>query len=123
MGSRDPFTGCLLTGVPRSHLDGQVSTGRLLAPPAVAASYTGIFAETLIDIAAADRSAVAITAAMPGGTGVDKFGKRFPKRTFDVGPPWRSVAWATPRASRPLRACSPLSRIRKSARWPPSRWA
>uniref|UniRef100_A0A3B4WJT7 Transketolase-like pyrimidine-binding domain-containing protein n=1 Tax=Seriola lalandi dorsalis TaxID=1841481 RepID=A0A3B4WJT7_SERLL len=31
------------------------------------------------------RSVVAITAAMPGGTGVDKFGKRFPKRTFDVG--------------------------------------
>jgi 1-deoxy-D-xylulose-5-phosphate synthase len=31
------------------------------------------------------RTVCAITAAMPGGTGVDKFGRRFPKRTFDVG--------------------------------------
>ena len=68
-------------GVPKF----DVATGRKLAPPAQAPSYTGIFAETLIDIAATDRSVVAITAAMPGGTGVDKFGKRFPKRTYDVG--------------------------------------
>ena len=68
-------------GVPKF----DVATGRKLAPPAQAPSYTGIFAETLIDIAAQDRSVVAITAAMPGGTGVDKFGKRFPKRTYDVG--------------------------------------
>lgn len=63
----------------------EVSTGRKLAPPATAPSYTGIFADTLIGIAESDRNVVAITAAMPGGTGVDKFGKRFPKRTFDVG--------------------------------------
>merc|ERR1719454_2821276 len=68
-------------GVPKF----DVATGRKLAPPAQAPSYTGIFAETLVDIASADRSVVAITAAMPGGTGIDKFGKRFPKRTFDVG--------------------------------------
>jgi len=68
-------------GVPKF----EVSTGRKLAPPATAPSYTGIFAETLVDIAATDRSVVAITAAMPGGTGIDKFGKRFPKRCFDVG--------------------------------------
>jgi len=68
-------------GVPKF----DVATGRKLAPPAQAPSYTGIFAETLVDIAASDRSVVAITAAMPGGTGVDKFGKRFPKRTYDVG--------------------------------------
>jgi len=68
-------------GVPKF----EVSTGRKLAPPSKAPSYTGIFAETLVDIAATDRSVVAITAAMPGGTGIDKFGKRFPKRTYDVG--------------------------------------
>merc|ERR1719183_933195 len=68
-------------GVPKF----DVATGRKLAPPAVAPSYTGIFAETLVDLAANDRAVVAITAAMPGGTGIDKFGKRFPKRTFDVG--------------------------------------
>jgi len=39
----------------------------------------------LIDAATEDRSIVGITAAMPGGTGMDIFGKRFPKRTFDVG--------------------------------------
>jgi len=68
-------------GVPKF----EVSTGRKLSPPSTAPSYTAIFAETLVDIAAADRSVVAITAAMPGGTGIDKFGKRFPKRTYDVG--------------------------------------
>jgi len=68
-------------GVPKF----EVATGRKLSPPSNAPSYTAIFAETLVDIAAADRSVVAITAAMPGGTGIDKFGKRFPKRTYDVG--------------------------------------
>merc|ERR1719198_902962 len=56
-----------------------------MTSPAKTPSMTSLFADTLIDIAAADRSVCAITAAMPGGTGVDKFGKRFPKRTFDVG--------------------------------------
>ena len=65
---------------------------RVGPPPSRAAakssapSYpTQVFADTLIDIAANDRSVVAITAAMPGGTGVDRFGRRFPKRTYDVG--------------------------------------
>ena len=53
--------------------------------PSKTPSYTAVFADTLVDIAATDRSVVAITAAMPGGTGIDKFGKRFPKRTYDVG--------------------------------------
>jgi len=68
-------------GVPRF----DVATGKKQASVAKTPSYTAVFAETLIDIAAADRSVVAITAAMPGGTGIDKFGRRFPKRTFDVG--------------------------------------
>lgn len=48
-------------------------------------SMTSIFANALIDSATEDRSIVGITAAMPGGTGMDIFGRRFPKRTFDVG--------------------------------------
>jgi 1-deoxy-D-xylulose-5-phosphate synthase len=48
-------------------------------------SFTSIFANALIDEAVGDRSIVGITAAMPGGTGMDIFGRRFPKRTFDVG--------------------------------------
>mmetsp|Transcript_58548 Transcript_58548/g.68374 ORF Transcript_58548/g.68374 Transcript_58548/m.68374 type:complete len:736 (+) Transcript_58548:110-2317(+) len=48
-------------------------------------SLTSIFANALIDQATEDRTVVGITAAMPGGTGMDIFGRRFPKRTFDVG--------------------------------------
>lgn len=68
-------------GVPKF----DVATGKKATSAGAAPSYTAIFADTLIDIAANDRSVCAITAAMPGGTGVDRFGKRFPKRTFDVG--------------------------------------
>ena len=48
-------------------------------------SYTNVFAQSLIAIAEQDKEVVAMTAAMPGGTGLDKFGRRFPKRCFDVG--------------------------------------
>jgi 1-deoxy-D-xylulose-5-phosphate synthase len=48
-------------------------------------SYTGVFAKALIAEAARDEKVVAITAAMPSGTGLDKFGARFPDRMFDVG--------------------------------------
>jgi len=48
-------------------------------------SYTSIFAKTLIEEAEEDRKIVAITAAMPGGTGLNLFGEKFPSRTFDVG--------------------------------------
>jgi len=51
----------------------------------VAPSLTSIFANALIEEAKEDPTVVAITAAMPGGTGLDIFGRRFPKRTFDVG--------------------------------------
>jgi 1-deoxy-D-xylulose-5-phosphate synthase len=44
-----------------------------------------VFGETLAKLAETDERIVAITAAMPGGTGVDKFAKAFPERTFDVG--------------------------------------
>merc|ERR1719454_2636695 len=68
-------------GVPKF----DVASGKKAVSSSSAPSYTAVFADTLVDIAAEDRSVVAITAAMPGGTGVDRFGKRFPKRTFDVG--------------------------------------
>ncbi|WND01936.1 1-deoxy-D-xylulose-5-phosphate synthase [Temperatibacter marinus] len=48
-------------------------------------TYTNVYAEALIQAAEKDDKIVAITAAMPSGTGLDKFGKAFPERTFDVG--------------------------------------
>ena len=50
-----------------------------------APAYTKVFAESLIKEARKDDKIVAITAAMPSGTGLDLFGKEFPTRTFDVG--------------------------------------
>jgi 1-deoxy-D-xylulose-5-phosphate synthase len=48
-------------------------------------SYTGVFADTVAEIAAKDRSVVAITAAMPSGTGLDKVINKLPEQVFDVG--------------------------------------
>ncbi|TAN09437.1 MAG: 1-deoxy-D-xylulose-5-phosphate synthase [Rhizobiaceae bacterium] len=62
-----------------------VITGAQAKPPANAPSYTRVFAESLIQEAREDEKIVAITAAMPAGTGLDLFGKTFPSRTFDVG--------------------------------------
>jgi 1-deoxy-D-xylulose-5-phosphate synthase len=56
-----------------------------LSKPAAPKTYTQIFSDTLCDLAEADERICAITAAMPGGTGIDKFIERFPKRGFDVG--------------------------------------
>src|SRR5262249_71849 len=53
--------------------------------PSNAPSYTSVFARSLIKEAEADDKIVAITAAMPSGTGLDLFAERFPTRTFDVG--------------------------------------
>ncbi|MEM9234289.1 MAG: 1-deoxy-D-xylulose-5-phosphate synthase, partial [Pseudomonadota bacterium] len=50
-----------------------------------APSYTSVFGNQLIEEAKTDDRIVGITAAMPGGTGIDKFMKEFPDRTFDVG--------------------------------------
>lgn len=50
-----------------------------------APSYTKVFANTLIDLAKGDEKIVAVTAAMPSGTGVDAFAEHFPDRSFDVG--------------------------------------
>ena len=62
-----------------------VVTGVQVKPKTNAPSYTNVFAKALIKEAESDDKIVAITAAMPSGTGLDKFGEKFPKRTFDVG--------------------------------------
>jgi 1-deoxy-D-xylulose-5-phosphate synthase len=62
-----------------------VITGAQAKPPANAPAYTRVFAESLIEEARHDDGIVAITAAMPSGTGLDLFGEAFPERTFDVG--------------------------------------
>ena len=61
-----------------------VSGVQVKAPPGPP-SYTGVFASALVAEAKRDEKIVAITAAMPGGTGLDKFQEAYPDRTFDVG--------------------------------------
>jgi 1-deoxy-D-xylulose-5-phosphate synthase len=61
-----------------------VSGVQAKAPPGPP-SYTGVFADALVAEATRDDKICAITAAMPSGTGLDKFGKAFPERSFDVG--------------------------------------
>src|SRR6185436_10227243 len=61
-----------------------VATGKQAKAQANAPSYTKVFGESLVKEARKDDKIVAITAAMPGGTGVDIFAKAFPDRAFDV---------------------------------------
>lgn len=62
-----------------------VRTGKQSKPKAGPPSYTKVFAQSLIKIAEEDDKIVALTAAMPSGTGLDLFEKKFPDRMFDVG--------------------------------------
>jgi 1-deoxy-D-xylulose-5-phosphate synthase len=62
-----------------------VVTGAQTKAKANAPAYTKVFGESLIKEARKDDKIVAVTAAMPTGTGIDLFGKDFPTRTFDVG--------------------------------------
>ena len=62
-----------------------VVTGEQKKAPSNAPSYTKVFAQSLIREAEADDRIVAITAAMPDGTGLNLFAERFPRRCFDVG--------------------------------------
>ncbi len=62
-----------------------VITGAQVKPKPNAPTYTRVFADSLIAEARKDKKIVAITAAMPDGTGLDVFAKEFPDRTFDVG--------------------------------------
>ncbi|MFN3294880.1 MAG: 1-deoxy-D-xylulose-5-phosphate synthase, partial [Gemmobacter sp.] len=62
-----------------------VATGEQVKAPSNAPSYTKVFAQSLIRQAETDGRIVAITAAMPDGTGLNLFAERFPARCFDVG--------------------------------------
>jgi len=62
-----------------------VETGEQLKSKSNLPAYTKVFANTLVKHAKKDSKIVGITAAMPGGTGMDIFGKEFPNRMFDVG--------------------------------------
>ena len=62
-----------------------VLTGAQTKAKAKAPSYTKVFGESLVKEASKDDRIVAVTAAMPAGTGLDIFGRAFPDRTFDVG--------------------------------------
>ncbi len=61
-----------------------VVTGEQKKAPSNAPSYTSVFGKTLADEAARDDKIVAVTAAMPDGTGLNLFAERFPSRCFDV---------------------------------------
>ncbi|MDR1401145.1 MAG: 1-deoxy-D-xylulose-5-phosphate synthase [Endomicrobium sp.] len=60
-----------------------IETGKIVENKTV--TYTKVFSDTLVDLAQIDSKIVAITAAMPEGTGLDRFAKKFPNRYFDVG--------------------------------------
>ena len=62
-----------------------VVTGEQVKAPVGPPSYTNVFAKALITEATRDSKVCAITAAMPSGTGLDKFAQMFPTRNFDVG--------------------------------------
>ena len=62
----------------------EIASGKFIKEVATAPSYTAVFAEATIDLMRQDERIVAITAAMPDGTGVSKVMKEFPDRTFDT---------------------------------------
>ncbi len=62
-----------------------VKTGEQIKSKSNLPAYTKVFANTLVKHAKKDSKIIGITAAMPGGTGMDIFGKEFPNRMFDVG--------------------------------------
>lgn len=63
----------------------EVETGNCLDTASPQPSYTKIFGDTMVQLAKADEKIVAVTAAMPEGTGLAQFSKLFPERFFDVG--------------------------------------
>jgi len=73
--------------VDKGHATGRfdVISGKQRSAPSNAPSYTKVFARSLVKEAEHDDKIVAVTAAMPDGTGLNLFAERFPKRCFDVG--------------------------------------
>jgi 1-deoxy-D-xylulose-5-phosphate synthase len=62
-----------------------LETGRPIASKASAPSYTSVFGQTICQLMAQDKRIIALTAAMPDGTGIDMALEKFPERSFDVG--------------------------------------
>lgn len=62
-----------------------IKTGKKITNPDAPVSYTEVFGKTLVEIAKEDKKIVAITAAMPDGTGLNYFADAYPDRFFDVG--------------------------------------
>ncbi len=62
-----------------------LETGKTTKPKPATPSYTEVFSQTVIALAKRDTRIVGVTAAMPGGTGLDKFAEVFPSRCFDIG--------------------------------------
>ncbi|MBC7909181.1 MAG: 1-deoxy-D-xylulose-5-phosphate synthase, partial [Pyrinomonadaceae bacterium] len=63
----------------------ELKTGKPIKSSAKAPQYTAVFGDALCELMAKDEKIIALTAAMPDGTGIDKALEKFPKRTFDVG--------------------------------------
>ena len=83
-GKGHPFAG---PSVEKYHAVPQfdIITGEQIKPASNVPNYTSVFAQEMIKLADDDSNIVAITAAMPSGTGLDKVQKAHPKRVFDVG--------------------------------------
>lgn len=62
-----------------------IATGKPIVSDSIVPTYTAVFSQALIDLAAQDKNITAITAAMPSGTGLQKFSELYPSRFFDVG--------------------------------------
>jgi len=62
-----------------------VATGNSTAPPCDAPTFTEVFGDLMVQLAESDERIIAVTAAMPEGTGLTHFAQRFPERFFDVG--------------------------------------
>ena len=63
----------------------EVESGKMASSKSGPPSYTKVFADALVQLAKEDERIVGITAAMPGGTGLDQFQRYFPERFYDVG--------------------------------------
>lgn len=63
----------------------EIGTGKKITTPGAPVTYTKVFGDTLVQLAAADKDIVGITAAMPDGTGLTAFAQKYPERFFDVG--------------------------------------
>jgi 1-deoxy-D-xylulose-5-phosphate synthase len=63
----------------------EIETGQAITSKANAPTYTAVFGQTMCELMAKDDKIVALTAAMPDGTGIDKVLEKFPERSFDVG--------------------------------------